>query len=184
MYKIKLKQFDECLRLNNVITSVRQFRNSAIDRKKQARKAKDKEEQQRISREIANYEQSLLDLERQLQVAEQANEIASIECAIMRTKVYVLSYCLQGAVFDLKSFLAKNAVSDGGELGFLTQLKECSDLLMKMPNEFGTYGKDNEAYNVCEEIISNEVDRGIRATFKEMLDNQAEALRKKFNHKA
>lgn len=183
MYKIKLKQFEECLRLNNVITSVRQFRNSAIDRKKQARKAKDKEEQQRISREIANYEQSLLDLERQLQVAEQANEIASIECAILRTKVYVLSYCLQGAVFDLKAFLAKNAVSDGGELGFLTQLKECSDLLMTMPNEFGTYGKDNEAYNVCEEIVSREIDRGVRAAFDEMLAQDLAELKKKYNER-
>jgi len=183
MYKIKLKQWVECNRLHNVITTVQNMRNSAVDAKRQAKKDKDKELSERKQREIEKYEQDILDLQERLRKAKQEDEKKSLECAIMRTKVYVISYSLQGAVFDLKEFLKANAVADGGESGYLTELQKCSDLLMKMPMEFGTYGDDNEAYNICEEIVSREIDRGVRAAFDEMLAQDLAELQRKYNRK-
>ena len=56
-------------------------------------------------------------------------------------------------------------------------LTKCSEVLMKMPVEFGEYGgSDNESYNACEEIISKEVDRGVRAAFEEMLQRELSNL--------
>ena len=55
---------------------------------------------------------------------------------------------------------------------------------MKMPMEFGTYGKDNDAYNVCEEILSDEIDRGVRAFFDEMLTQSKEKLQSKYSNRS
>ena len=181
MYKIKLKQWVECQRLQNVMTTIREWRNKAIDNRREAKKNKDKVLVESIASEIAKYDKDLLDLSARLQKATQEEERVAMECAILRTKVYVISYSLQGAVFDLKSFLQTNATEDGGELQFIQKLKECSDLLMKMPMEFGTYGKDNDAYNVCEEILSDEIDRGVRAFFDEMLTQSKEKLQSKYS---
>ena len=84
---------------------------------------------------------------------------------------------MQGAAFDLKCYLEQHSADDGGELHFINQLNQCSEVLMKMPIEFGEYGgSDNESYNACEEIISKEVDRGVRAAFDEMLQRELKNL--------
>lgn len=181
MYKIKLKQWVECQRLHNVIATIRNWRNDAVDNRKAAKKNKDKELAESIAKDIDKYDKDLLDLSARLQKATQDEEKAAMECAILRTKVYVISYSLQGAVFDLKSFLSTNAVEDEGEAEYIQKLKECSDLLMKMPMEFGTYGRDNDAYNVCEEMLSEEIDRGVRVAFDEILSQNREKLQKKYS---
>ena len=38
-------------------------------------------------------------------------------------------------------------------------------------------GEDNQAYNTCEEIISKEVDRGVRAAFDEMMAREIEKIK-------
>lgn len=173
MNKIYSKERNEEMRLRNVLKYLQDHRNELIGLHKQAKKDKNKEEQARLLAEKHKVEKDITDL---MQRVNQANDTAykvAIEMAVLRTKMYVLSYCLQGAVFDLKSYLEAHSADDGGELEFVKQLKDCSDLLMTMPLEFGEYGgKDNESFNVCEEIISKEVDRGVRAAFDEMLKNE------------
>ena len=177
MYKVRLKQWAECQRIRNVISTVSKFLNNAIDDKKRAKKAKDSEALEQAKRDINTYEQ---ELKSRYAKAEADYEVKALECAIKRTKVYVLSYSLQGAVFELREFLKQNAIEDEGEAEFCRQLTECNELLMKMPNEFGEYGKDNESYNISEEIISAAVDNGVRAAFDEMFKQDLDKLKEKY----
>ena len=183
MYKVRLKQWAECQRIRNVISTVTKFLNNAIDDKKRAKKAKDSSALEQAKRDINTYEENLMELKSRYAKAEADYEVKALECAIKRTKVYVLSYSLQGAVFELREFLKQNAIEDEGEAEFCRQLTECNELLMKMPSEFGEYGKDNESYNICEEIISKSVDEGVRAVFDEMINQDLEKLKQKYGRK-
>ena len=178
MNKITSKEFAEAMRLHNVHKYQQKMRNDIITAHRVAKKEKNREEQARLLAERDKLDKDILELTTRIREAEdKAHEIA-IEMAVLRTKMYVLSYCLQGAVFDLKSYLEAHSADDGGELEFIKQLKDCSDLLMTMPLEFGEYGgKDNESFNVCEEIISKEVDRGVRAAFDEMMKREIEKVK-------
>ena len=177
MNKIFSKERNEEMRLRNVLKYLQDRRNELIGQHKQAKKDKNKEEQARLLAEKHKVEKDIVEL---MQRVNQANDTAykvAIEMAVLRTKMYVLSYCLQGAAFDLKCYLEAHSADDGGEMDFINQLNKCSEVLMKMPVEFGEYGgKDNESYNVCEEIISKEVDRGVRAAFDEMLQRELSNL--------
>ena len=177
MNKIYSKERNEEMRLRNVLKYLQDRRNELIGQHKQAKKDKNKEEQARLLAEKHKVEKDIVEL---MQRVSQANDTAykvAIEMAVLRTKMYVLSYCLQGAAFDLKCYLEAHSADDGGEMHFINQLNQCSEVLMKMPVEFGEYGgSDNESYNVCEEIISKEVDRGVRAAFDEMLKRELKNL--------
>lgn len=177
MNKIYSKERNEEMRLRNVLKYLQDRRNELVGQHKQAKKDKNKEEQARLLAEKHKVEKDIVEL---MQRVNQANDTAykvAIEMAVLRTKMYVLSYCLQGAAFDLKCYLEQHSADDGGELHLINQLNQCSEVLMKMPVEFGEYGgKDNESYNVCEEIISKEVDRGVRAAFDEMLQRELKEL--------
>ena len=177
MNKIYSKERNEEMRLRNVLKYLQDRRNELIGQHKQAKKDKNKEEQARLLAEKHKVEKDIVEL---MQRVNQANDTAykvAIEMAVLRTKMYVLSYCLQGAAFDLKCYLEAHSADDGGEMHFISQLNQCSEGLMKMPVEFGEYGgSDNESYNVCEEIISKEVDRGVRAAFDEMLKRELKNL--------
>lgn len=177
MNKITSKEFAEAMRLHNVQKYQQQMRNDIVTAHRKAKKAKDREEQARLLAERDKLDKDILELTARIREAEdKAHEIA-IEMAVKRTKMYVLSYCLQGAVFELNEYLKQHAQDDGGEVAFCEELRKCSDLLMKMPIEFGEYGgEDNQAYNTCEEIISKEVDRGVRAAFDEMLKRELSNL--------
>ena len=109
MYKVRLKQWAECQRIRNVISTVSKFLNNAIDDKKRAKKAKDSSA---LERDINTYEENLMELKSRYAKAEADYEVKALECAIKRTKVYVLSYSLQGAVFELREFLKQNAIED------------------------------------------------------------------------
>lgn len=178
MNKIYSKERNEEMRLRNVLKYLQDRRNELVGQHKQAKKDKNKEEQARLLAEKHKVEKDIVEL---MQRVSQANDTAykvAIEMAVLRTKMYVLSYCLQGAVFELNEYLKQHAQDDGGEVAFCEELRKCSDLLMKMPIEFGEYGgEDNEAYNTCEEIISKEVDRGVRAAFDEMMKREIEKLK-------
>lgn len=177
MNKIYSKERNVEMRLRNVLKYLQDHRNELIGQHKQAKKDKNKEEQARLLAEKHKVEKDIVEL---MQRVNQANDTAykvAIEMAVLRTKMYVLSYCLQGAAFDLKCYLEAHSADDGGEMDFINDLTKCSEVLMKMPVEFGEYGgKDNESYNVCEEIISKEVDRGVRAAFDEMLKRELSNL--------
>lgn len=177
MNKICSKERNEEMRLRNVLKYLQDRRNELVGQHKQAKKDKDKEEQARLLAEKHKVEKDIVEL---MQRVNQANDTAykvAIEMAMLRTKMYVLSYCLQGAAFDLKCYLEAHSADDGGEMDFINQLNQCSEVLMKMPVEFGEYGgSDNESYNACEEIISKEVDRGVRAAFDEMLKRELSNL--------
>ena len=177
MNKIYSKERNEEMRLRNVLKYLQDRRNELVGQHKQAKKDKNKEEQARLLAEKHKVEKDIVEL---MQRVNQANDTAykvAIEMAVLRTKMYVLSYCLQGAAFDLKCYLETHSADDGGEMDFIKELTKCSEVLMKMPVEFGEYGgKDNESYNVCEEIISKEVDRGVRAAFDEMLKSELKNL--------
>lgn len=177
MNKIYSKERNEEMRLRNVLKYLQDHINELIGQHKQAKKDKNKEEQARLLAEKHKVEKDIVEL---MQRVNQANDTAykvAIEMAVLRTKMYVLSYCLHGAAFDLKCYLEAHSADDGGELHFINQLNQCSEVLMKMPVEFGEYGgSDNESYNVCEEIISKEVDRGVRAAFDEMLQRELSNL--------
>ena len=177
MNKIYSKERNEEMRLRNVLKYLQDRRNELVGQHKQAKKDKNKEEQARLLAEKHKVEADIADISDRVNEANKVAYKVAIEMAVLRTKMYVLSYCLQGAVFELVQYLKQHAKNDGGELRFCDQLKECSELLMKMPIEFGEYGgKDNEAYNNCEEIISKEVDRGVRAAFEEMLQRELSNL--------
>ena len=177
MNKIYSKERNEEMRLRNVLKYLQDRRNELIGLHKQAKKDKNKEEQARLLAEKHKVEADIADISNR---ANEANKVAykvAIEMAMLRTKMYVLSYCLQGAAFDLKCYLEAHAADDGGEMDFISELTKCSEVLMKMPVEFGEYGgSDNESYNACEEIISKEVDRGVRAAFEEMLQRELSNL--------
>ena len=177
MNKIYSKERNEEMRLRNVLKYLQDRRNELVGQHKQAKKDKNKDEQARLLAEKHKVEADIADISNR---ANEANKVAykvAIEMAVLRTKMYVLSYCLQGAAFDLKCYLEAHSADDGGEMHFINQLNQCSEVLMKMPVEFGEYGgKDNESYNVCEEIISKEVDRGVRAAFDEMLQRELSNL--------
>lgn len=177
MNKIYSKERNEEMRLRNVLKYLQDRRNELVGQHKQAKKDKNKEEQARLLVEKHKVEKDIVEL---MQRVNQANDTAykvAIEMAMLRTKMYVLSYCLQGAAFDLKCYLEAHSADDGGEMDFINQLNQCSEVLMKMPVEFGEYGgSDNESYNACEEIISKEVDRGVRAAFEEMLQRELKNL--------
>ena len=177
MNKIYSKERNEEMRLRNVLKYLQDRRNELIGQHKQAKKDKNKEEQARLLAEKHKVEKDIVEL---MQRVNQANDTAykvAIAMAVLRTKMYVLSYCLQGAAFDLKCYLEAHSADDGGEMDFINDLTKCSEVLMKMPVEFGEYGgSDNESYNVCEEIISKEVDRGVRAAFEEMLQRELSNL--------
>ena len=177
MNKIYSKERNEEMRLRNVLKYLQDRRNELIGQHKQAKKDKNKEEQARLLAEKHKVEKDIVEL---MQRVNQANDTAykvAIEMAVLRTKMYVLSYCLQGAAFDLKCYLEAHSADDGGEMDFINDLTKCSEVLMKMPVEFGEYGgSDNESYNACEEIISKEVDRGVRAAFEEMLQRELRNL--------
>lgn len=161
------------MRLRNVLRYLNEHRNDLVAKHKAAKKAKDKDEQARLLDEKHKVEVDIADLMLRLSWANKIADKVAIEMSILRTKMYVLSYCLQGAAFYLRSYLDAHAADDGGELEFIQQIKSCCDVLMTMPLEFGEYGgKDNESFNTCEEIISQEVDRGVRAAFDAMLDNK------------
>ena len=178
MNKITSKEFAEAMRLRNVYNYQQQLRNDIITAHRVAKKEKNREEQARLIAERDKLDKDILELTARIREAEdKAHEIA-IEMAVKRTKMYVLSYCLQGAVFELNEYLKQHAQDDGGEVAFCEELRKCSDILMKMPIEFGSYGgEDNEAYNTCEEIISKEVDRGVRAAFDEMMKREIEKIK-------
>ena len=177
MNKIYSKERNEEMRLRNVLKYLQDRRNELIGQHKQAKKDKNKEEQARLLAEKHKVEKDIVEL---MQRVNQANDTAykvAIAMAVLRTKMYVLSYCLQGAAFDLKCYLEAHSADDGGEMDFINDLTKCSEVLMKMPVEFGEYGgSDNESYNACEEIISKEVDRGVRAAFEEMLQRELSNL--------
>lgn len=171
MNKITSKEFAEEMRLRNVLKYLQDRRNELIGQHKQAKKNKDKDEQARLLAEKHKVEADIADLMKRVADATKIADKVAMEMSILRTKMYVMSYCLQGAAFDLRSYLDAHAADDGGELEFIEQIKSCCDVLMKMPLEFGEYGgKDNESFNVCEEIISQEVDRGVRAAFDAMIN--------------
>lgn len=173
MNKIYSKERNEEMRLRNVLKYLQHRRNELVGQHKQAKKDKNKEEQARLLAEKHKVEADIADLMKRVAEATKIADKVAIEMSILRTKMYVLSYCLQGAVFDLNEYLKQHAQDDGGEVAFCEELRKCSDLLMKMPIEFGEYGgEDNQAYNTCEEIISKEVDRGVRAAFDEMLNQE------------
>lgn len=177
MNKIYSKERNEEMRLRNVLKYLQDRRNELIGQHKQAKKDKNKDEQARLLAEKHKVEADIADISNR---ANEANKVAykvAIEMAMLRTKMYVLSYCLQGAAFDLKCYLEQHSADDGGEMDFIQELTNCSEVLMKMPVEFGEYGgSDNESYNACEEIISKEVDRGVRAAFDEMLQRELSNL--------
>ena len=178
MNKITSNEYAEAMRLRNVYNYQQLMRNDLITAHRVAKKAKDKEEQARLVAEREKLDRDILLIIDRMREADAKAQKTAIEMAVLRTKMYVLSYCLQGAVFELVEYLKQHAKNDGGELHFCDQLKECSELLMKMPIEFGEYGgKDNEAYNNCEEIISKEVDRGVRAAFDEMMQKEIEKIK-------
>lgn len=173
MNKIFSKERNEEMRLRNVLKYLQDRRNELIGQHKQAKKEKNKDEQARLLDEKHKVEADIAYLMLRLSEANKRADKVAIEMAVLRTKMYVMSYCLQGAAFDLRSYLDAHAADDGGELEFIEQIKGCCDVLMKMPLEFGEYGgKDNESYNTCEEIISQEVDRGVRAAFDAMLNQE------------
>lgn len=178
MNKIYSKERNEEMRLRNVLKYLQDRRNELVGLHKQAKKDKNKDEQARLLAEKHKVEVDIADISNR---ANEANKVAykvAIEMAVLRTKMYVLSYCLQGAVFELNEYLKQHAQDDGGEMAFCEELRKCSDLLMKMPIEFGEYGgEDNQAYNTCEEIISKEVDRGVRAAFDEMMKREIEKIK-------
>ena len=62
MYKVRLKQWAECQRIRNVISTVSKFLNNAIDDKKRAKKAKDSEALEQAKRDINTYEDNLREL--------------------------------------------------------------------------------------------------------------------------
>ena len=183
MYKILLKEQAECLKLKNVIATNREWLNREIDLKKAAKKAKDAEALAQAKKNIVTYEGNILELERRLAEAARKYEEASLACGILRTKVYVADYVLEGAVFELREFLKKHAVEDEGEARFCEELTKCHDTLMKIVLEFGTYGEDNESFNVCEEITAKEIDAGIRAMYEHLLEGEKEKLKKKYKVK-
>ena len=172
MNKIYSKESNEAMRLRNVLRYLNEHRNDLVGKHKAAKKAKDKDEQARLLAEKHKVESDIADLMLRLSWATKIADKVAIEMSILRTKMYVMSYCLQGAAFDLRSYLDAHAADDGGELEFIAQIKSCCDVLMTMPIEFGEYGgADNESFNVCEEIISQEVDRGVRAAFDAMINH-------------
>ena len=177
MNQIATKEHQDYTRILNTILTIERFRNDAVDAKKNAKKSKDDDALAQAKRDIARFEVDLLRLRSDLKDAEVRMNRTVLEIAVARTKMYVLSYCLQGAVFDLRCLINTHCVRDGGEIKYCDELKQCSDFLMKMPNEFATYGEDNEHFNVVEEIISNEVDRGVRSTFEEMLKQDLEKIK-------
>ena len=159
------------MRLRNVLRYLNEHRNDLVGKHKAAKKAKDKDEQARLLVEKHKVEADIADLMKRVADANEIAHKVAMEMSILRTKMYVMSYCLQGAAFELRSYLDAHAADDGGELHFIEQIKGCCDVLMKMPIEFGEYGgADNESFNVCEEIISQEVDRGVRAAFDAMIN--------------
>lgn len=178
MNKIYSKERNEEMRLRNVLKYLQDRRNELVGQHKQEKKDKNKDEQARLLAEKHKVEADIADISNR---ANEANKVAykvAVEMAMLRTKMYVLSYCLQGAVFDLNEYLKQHAQDDGGEVAFCEELRKCSDLLMTMPLEFGEYGgQDNESFNVCEEIISKEVDRGVRAAFDEMMAREIDKLK-------
>ena len=177
MNKIYSKERNEEMRLRNVLKYLQDRRNELVGQHKQAKKDKNKDEQARLLIEKHKVEADISDISDRVNEANKIAYKVAIEMAVLRTKMYVLSYCLQGAAFDLKCYLEQHSADDGGEMEFIRKLNECSELLMTMPIEFGEYGgKDNESYNVCEEIISKEVDRGVRAAFDEMLQRELSNL--------
>lgn len=170
---IKTKERNEAMRLRNVLKYLREHRNDLVGKHKLAKKNKDKNEQARLLNEKHKVEADIADLMKRVADATKIADKVAMEMSILRTKMYVMSYCLQGAAFELRSYLDAHAAHDGGELEFIEQIKGCCDVLMKMPLEFGEYGgKDNESFNICEEIISQEVDRGVRAAFDAMLNQE------------
>lgn len=178
MNKISTKEHQDYTRILNTILTVERFRNEAVENKKTAKKEKDDDALAIAKRDIARFEVDLLRLRQDLHDAEVTMHKTALEIAVARTRMYVLSYCLQGAVFDLKCLMDKHCIRDGGERNYCDELKQCSDFLMKMPMEFGTYGKgDNESFNCIEEIISTEVEKGVRAAFDEMLKQDLEKIK-------
>ena len=168
---IRTKERNEAMRLRNVLRYLNEHRNDLVGKHKAAKKAKDKDEQARLLVEKHKVEADIADLMKRVADANEIAHKVAMEMSILRTKMYVMSYCLQGAAFELRSYLDAHAADDGGELHFIEQIKGCCDVLMKMPIEFGEYGgADNESFNVCEEIISQEVDRGVRAAFDAMIN--------------
>lgn len=173
MNKIMSKEYAEAMRLDNVLRHLHGVRNNLVDQKRLAKKQKNLELLHSLVAKILKADADIINLTERVADAKRIARETALEMAVLRTKMYVLSYCLQGAVFDLKSFLQAHAHSDGGELHFCSQLADCSKLLMTMPVEFGEYGgSDNRSFNVCEEIISKQVDAGVRAAFEEMLKRE------------
>ena len=102
MNKIYSKERNEEMRLRNVLKYLQVRRNELIGLHKQAKKHKDKEEQARLLAEKHKVEANIADISNR---ANEANKVAynvAIEMAVLRTKMYGLSYCLHGAAFDLK----------------------------------------------------------------------------------
>lgn len=170
MNQIELKEKTEIVQMKNVRATLNQWRNGTIDALKRAKKDKNPELVKKYTQQIAKYTEDLQRLSGRISQATENYKKVAMECAVLRTKVYVLDYCLQGAVFELKEYLKKHAEDDGGEYELIDELQKCSNTLMKMPTEFGEYGQDNESYNKCEEIISAQVDSGVRAAFDVMLE--------------
>ena len=178
MNKITSNEYAEAMRLRNVYNYQQQMRNDLITVHRVAKKAKDKDEQARLVAEREKLDRDILLIIDRMREADAKAQKTAIEMAVLRTKMYVLSYCLQGAAFDLKCYLEAHSADDGGEMDFIKELTKCSEVLMKMPIEFGEYGgSDNESYNACEEIISKEVDRGVRAAFDEMMQKEIKKIK-------
>lgn len=180
MNKIRLKEWEIVSTLRNVKAALIRMRNNVLDGLKRAKKEKDEASKAMYTKQLSKCDSDLMQLGERITKAEQDYEVISLECAIKRTKIYVLAYSLQGAVFELKEFLKKHAVRDGGEIDLIDEMQRCCNILMKMPTEFGHYSKDNESYNICEEIISEQVDRGVRAAFDEMLSQELNKLKQKY----
>ena len=105
MNKIYSKERNEEMRLRNVLKYLQDRRNELIGQHKQAKKDKNKEEQARLLAEKHNVEADIADISDRVNEANKVAYKVAIEMAVLRTKMYVLSYCLQGAAFDLKCYL-------------------------------------------------------------------------------
>lgn len=172
MNAIRLKTFDEVIRLKNTLKYNRGLENAAVRQWRENRKG-DKEIAAEAKAEAKRLEQVSAELQARLTEAEDADRRLSMECSIKRTMVIVMADVLDYYVFELRDFLRRHAASDGGEVAYLEEIRRCTDVLRRLPEEFAkNYPDTYDDLNDIEDEMVKQITAGTKEALEYLLNEK------------
>ena len=188
MNKILLKSYIDVVRLKNVERSLMMHHNTTLDLKRSAKRNGDADGLARYTHELQRTTEDMAHIKRRIADAEETFDADSQQLALLRTLMYCAATVADNMAFNLVCWMKKYAADADGEARFAGRIRENCRALGEINREFGEMGsRANENFNICEDVLVEEVTRFCEALYKEMAGQEVtddkEVLRKRLSEK-